>query len=353
MHALNLYLGALAAHDLSPSAGAVLAKARECAQTMDALFRALLDMSRLDASVVPAHREDFPIANVLDLLRLEFEPQAHAKGLQLRVVPSSAVVHTDPALTARILANLVSNAVRYTRTGRIVVGCRRTAGGVRIEVHDTGPGIPPEQQEVVFEEFYQVDNPGRDRSQGLGLGLAIVKRLALLLEAPLTLRSTPGRGSCFAIDLPAAKAVASADVAALPPPGAQVDLAGALVFVIDDEATILHATGTLLRRWGCEVAVAESGAEALRLASEATRVPDAILCDYRLARHETGVEVIATLRSEFNADIPALLVTGDTAPAQIQRVQASGLPVLHKPLQEHEVRAALGALVAAGRARKP
>lgn len=353
MHALNLYLGALAAYDLPEPARPVLANVRHCAQTMDEMFRALLDISRLDASVVETSIEVFAIASLLDRIRMEFAPQAQAKGLVLRVAPCSAFVRSDPALLGRVLSNLVSNAVRYTVRGKILIGCRRTPQGLRLAIYDTGPGIASDQQRAVFEEFYQVDNPGRDRAQGLGLGLAIVQRLANLLDARLTLRSEAGRGSCFAIELPVAHdGGAAPGHRLLAPAAAGVDLTGALVVVVEDEQTILDATRALLEQWGCTVIAAVSGADAIAQASTGARVPDAIVCDYRLRGDEIGIDVIAQLRGEFNCDIPALLITGDTAPDRIQAIQASGLPVLHKPLQENVLRKALSQLLDTNSLRK-
>ena len=349
MHALNLYLGALAGHDLPQAARPVLANVRHCAQTMDEMFRALLDISRLDASVVQASSEVFPITALLDRIRMEFEPQAQAKGLQLRVVPSAALVRSDPALLGRILSNLVSNAVRYTVRGKILVGCRRVQDRLRLAVHDTGPGIARSQQRVVFEEFYQVDNPARDRAQGLGLGLAIVKRLAHLLDLRLALQSEPGRGSCFAIHIPVVTEGGAARGETPARQAAGSDLRGALIVVVDDEQPILDAMQMLLEQWGCVVIAATSREQALARACAGDRVPDAIACDYRLRAETDGIDVITALRGEFNLDIPAVLITGDTAPQQIRQIEASGLRVLHKPLQEHELRQALSELLAGAR----
>lgn len=346
IHAMNLYLGAFAQVQLARPAAVLLAKVRQCALMMDEMFRTLLDVSKLDAGAVKPQISVFPLAPMLGRTRLEFEPQARAKGLELRVLPSSAFAKSDPVLVERILRNLVSNAVRYTESGSVVVGCRRHQGALRISVYDTGVGIDPAEQLLVFEEFYQVGNPERDRSKGLGLGLAIVERLARLIGSTVTLRSRPGHGSLFAFDLQRAEPV-ELPALRLPREGTTTrDLTGTLVVLVDDEELILDAAQTLLKQWNCTVIAATSGRDALRQLAASTRPPDVLICDYRLRDGENGVSVAAALRNEFNADIPALLITGDTDPEQIRRISASGLAVLHKPLREDELNDAICALCA-------
>lgn len=345
MHALNLYLGALASFELPPAALPVLSSAAQCARTMDEMFRALLDISRLDANTMQVQRCRFPVALVLEKIETEFSQQAAEKGLLLRVARSGAIVESDLELVERILRNLVSNAVRYTPHGRILVGCRRAGDKLRVCVLDTGVGIAPQEQEAVFEEFYQVDNPARDRAQGLGLGLALVRRLASLLAAPLTLRSRPGTGSQFSLELPLVAAAAQL----APTPAHQHGMpqgTGSLVAVIDDEEVVRDATTLLLTRAGYRVVSAASGAEILAALAASDSVPAAIICDYRLRHNETGSAVVQALREEFNSDIPALLITGDTSPERIQALLASGLPLLHKPLQNVVLLEALATLLA-------
>jgi signal transduction histidine kinase len=342
MHALNLYLGALDHFDLPDVARPAMASARECAQTMDEMFRALLDISKLDASSMQANISTFAIGPLLEKIKNGFVQQARAKGLELRVAPCSAFVSSDPELLERMLANLVSNAVRYTEHGQVLLGCRRTALGLRVGVYDTGPGIAADQQRAVFEEFYQVGNPERDRSQGLGLGLAIVQRLGVLLNAPVALSSQIGKGSVFSIEVPRAEPHTTEPLAAVYAlRGQHASLHGALIAVIDDEPQILDATSLVLRQWGCTVITASSGAEAVERLSLSDRAPDVIVCDHRLRGTETGVDVIAALRVEFNLEIPALLITGDTSPQRIQSMAVTGISVLNKPLQDHVLKDAL------------
>lgn len=345
MHALNLYLGAMSNIRLSAEAKPLLNNASQCAAAMDDMFGALLDVSSLDAGAVKPELSVFPIASVLDRVRLAFTPAAHDKGLQLDVRTSAAFVHSDAALVERILGNLVSNAVRYTAKGRILIGCRSRGQRLVLEVYDTGPGISADKQALIFEEFYQVSNAERDRSQGLGLGLAIVERLARLLSTPVSLRSVPGKGSVFRFDLPRADAAwgraetkASAAMPAQP-------LRDTFIVVVDDEKFVLDATRAVLELHGSFVVTAGSGAEAILQLGHSKRVPDALICDYRLRAGETGAEVAERIREEFNTDIPAILITGDTAPERILELQATGLPILHKPIHEKDLLAALSQLL--------
>lgn len=343
MHALNLYHGAMENVELSAQAQTLLSYARQCAVAMDDMFSVLLDMSRLDAGAVTPNLGIFAVNQLLERIRVEFEPPAREKGLDLRVIPSKRFIRTDPALAERIVRNLVSNAVRYTHRGKVLVGCRKCGQVLRLLVLDTGVGIPQDKQQAVFEEYFQLSNPERDRTKGLGLGLAIVNRVSNLLGAPIQLQSEPGRGSMFSVDF-------ECDDNFAPEPEAQDtqaagvdDLAGRLIVVIDDEAAIRAAVSTLLSQWGCRVVAAATGDDAvLQLAAYPTP-PDVIVCDYRLRGTENGLDAIEKVRMEFCVDVPALLVTGDTAPDRILEIREGGFPVLHKPLQPDELRAAVAA----------
>jgi CheY-like chemotaxis protein len=346
IHALNLYLGAFAQIQLPRQAGSLLAKVRQCAHIMDEMFRTLLDVSKLDAGAVKPQVCTFALAPMLARVRLEFEPQAREKGVRLRVLSHSAWVKSDPALVERILRNLVSNAIRYTERGGVLVGCRPHGAAIRLCVYDSGVGIESGEQSLIFEEFYQVGNRERDRSKGLGLGLAIVQRLARLLDAPVTLISQKGHGSLFAFELHRGVPVELPMVRVNRQGSRRQDLSGTLVVVVDDEELILDAAQTLLGQWNCTVIAATSGADALRQLADCTRPPDVLICDYRLRDDENGIGVVEALRNEFNADIPAVLITGDTDPNQIRTINASGLAALHKPLREDELHEAICALCA-------
>jgi CheY-like chemotaxis protein len=312
---------------------------------LDYLFTSLLDISRFDANVIKVRQQVFPIGWLIERVCHDQRIEAQAKGLRLVMHPSSLVVRTDPVLMERILRNLVSNAVRYTVSGRVVVGCRR-GQPASVQVWDTGLGIPLEEQHRIFEEFYQLDNPERDRNKGLGLGLAIVRRSAELLGCQLTLHSKAGAGSVFMIAIPAASEAPTEildERAGLPAPAV-----GGLILVIDDEAAVQAAMSSLLSRWGYEVIAAGSGDELLRKTAASSVRPSLIICDYRLRGEENGIAVVRRLRSEYNDDIPALLITGDTAPDRLKDAQASGLPLLHKPVTGTRLQAALAKLLSDG-----
>jgi len=334
MHALNIYLGALQNVEVSNAARNLLGKVRQCASIMDDMFLALLDLSRLDAGVVRPNVERFPIATVLKTLAVEFVPQAEAKGLTLDCVPSDAWVESDAGLVQQILGNLIANAVRYTEKGRIRIHCHAADGRLLVAVQDSGIGISAHQQKTIFEEYSQLGNSSHDRTKGIGLGLAIVKRLSTLLGAPVTLVSEVGQGSTFTLDLPQAEGGRAAqDVVEIDGKTHGNALEGRLIVVVDDEQSILDSMCILLEQWGCRVVAAHSGAEArAALAAMGSDGPDMIISDYRLQTGESGVDFVTGLRDEFNRGIPALVVTGDTAPDLIRDTLSSGLPVMYKPV---------------------
>jgi signal transduction histidine kinase len=335
VHALSLFVGALRGHRLDPEPAGLVDRIENSVSAMDGLFSALLDISRLDAGVVAPEMKIFPISDLLQVLERDYTPEAESKGLTLRIRGCNSWVRSDPVLLERILRNLLSNAVRYTDRGGVLLGCRQR-DGLRIEIWDTGRGIEESQVPRVFEEFFQIDNPERDRTKGLGLGLAIVRRLADLLGHKLAFASVPGRGSMFGIDVPLAEP-ARADLPSVAPGGAR----HGTILVVDDEMAIQEGMRSLLTAWGHAVLCAGSGDEGLaRLAACGAR-PDLIICDYRLRGEETGATVIGRLRAEYGEDIPGVLITGDTAPNRLEEATASGLLLLHKPVSNSRLRAAV------------
>ena len=242
--------------------------------------------------------------------------------------------------------NLLSNAIRYTAAGRVVLGCRRVAEGrLAIEVWDTGRGIPPDKLREVFREFIQLDNPERDREKGRGLGLAIVERLSELMGHPVDVRSTLGRGSVFRVRVPLGEVEDAAGMESAEDAPGIASFDGRFAVIVDDDRKVLQAMEQMLTGWGFEVAAADSGAMVLAKLGSAQRRPDLLLCDYRLRNGESGIEVIRAIRDEFNAEIPAALITGDTGPERLKEARASGLPLLHKPLKASRMRALAGQLL--------
>jgi CheY-like chemotaxis protein len=257
------------------------------------------------------------------------------------LVPRSAWVRSDLILLERIILNLVSNAVRYTASGSVVVGCRRRGDTVHIEVWDSGPGIPEDQRRNIFGEFYRL--AGGNTHGGLGLGLAIVDRLCNLLGHPIQLVSTVDKGSRFSVTVP----VVTARAQFAEPQRAQIAIdahRGKLVIVIDDDALVLDSMSGLLRNWGCRVVAAATPDEALADLGPEER-PDLIICDYRLANGQSGIAAIVDLRNAYGAPVPAFLMSGDTAPERLREARESGHHLLHKPLRAMALRAMINRLL--------
>jgi signal transduction histidine kinase len=343
VHALGMFVGALRAREMDAEARKIVDHIADSIDVMDDLFTALLDVSRLDAGVVQPQLQTFPIQVLLERIYREFRASAAQKGLRLALHPCSLFVYTDPVLLERIIRNLVANAVRYSDSGRVVVGCRRHGGQLSIQVWDTGRGIAREQQEQIFHEFYQIGNHERDSSKGMGLGLAIVKRLTVLLETPLALKSEIGKGSMFAVEVACADPAPSAP---MPELESRPDLfVQELVLVVDDEIAIQQAMRSLLTSWGLSVSATGSGREMLDAVASCKTRPSLILCDYRLRDEENGITVIERLRAEFNEDIPGVLISGDTAPDRLKEAEESGFVLLHKPVPHGKLRATLTSLL--------
>jgi signal transduction histidine kinase/DNA-binding NarL/FixJ family response regulator len=342
LHALNLFVAQLRTEKDPAEKSRVIGRIDAAVAAMNELFNELLDMSRLDAGVLVPSISEFPVDQLLKRIEMTFTAAAREKDLRLRVVASGAWVRSDFILLERILLNLVSNAVRYTQAGGIVVGCRRRAGMLQIEVWDSGIGIPEDQQRNIFGEFHQLSTAKQDRRGGLGLGLAIVDRLCRLLDCPIKVTSRLDRGSRFAISVPLTSPLELTEH----PPQAAVDQAiGKSVVVIDDDALVLDGMRGVLKSWGCSVVTATSEALALAVLSKGERPPDIIISDYRLSDGKTGFDAIERIRRAFGTRIPAFLISGDTAPERLREARASGYYLLHKPVLPITLRAVVSQLL--------
>jgi signal transduction histidine kinase/CheY-like chemotaxis protein len=344
LHALGLFVAELRARLDAPDRKQIIERIESALGAMNELFGALLDISKLDAGVVAPDPLDFPLEQLFKRIETTFAAAASERGLRFRMVSTKAWVRSDFILLERIVLNLVANAVRYTRKGGVVVGCRRRGRQLRIDVCDSGIGIPEDEQRNVFGEFYRLADPERDRAGGIGLGLAVVDRLCRLLDHPVALRSRPGKGSCFSVSVPI---VAVPSEAPKRPPllDGIGDTSGKLIVVIDDDALVLEGMSRLLRTWGCQVVAAASDKSALARLADYDRPPDLIISDYRLPDGVSGFHVIAQLRSALHAAIPAFLITGDTAPERLREADASGFHLLHKPVSPMALRAMLNQLL--------
>lgn len=341
MHALGLFVAQLRSHITSSDGSRLVNHIDDAMTGLNELFNALLDITKLDAGAVTPTIGEFPIAELLGRIGSTFVPVAQEKGLSYRSVPSSAWVRSDRVLLERIVLNLVSNAVRYTVAGGIVVGCRHHDDHAHIEVWDSGPGIPPEQQRKIFEEFYRLPDVAKANQAGLGLGLAIVHRFCTLLDHPIRLTSTLGKGSRFSVTVPKVAARPRAQATAHPRHQATIDVAkDKLVVVIDDDAQALEGMAGLLRNWSCHVIAAASPEAVLTAVSHigAGARPDLVITDYHLGNGQSGITAIAKLRKAYGL-IPAFLMTADSAPERRREVQESGFHLLRKPVQPMTLRA--------------
>jgi two-component system, sensor histidine kinase len=333
LHALGMFCAALEQHLRHTPERPLVRNMMSAIEALEGSFGAMLDISRLDAGVVQAAPQTFPIRDIFRRLYQQFGGDAETRGLALRFRATRRIVRSDPLLLERVLANLVQNALRYTRQGGVLVAARRHPRGVALEVWDTGVGIPEDKREMIFREFYQIDNPERDRGRGLGMGLAIVQRLCNLLGHLLEVRSAIGRGSVFRVVVPAGDAAAvdipTIEAATLPPR----KLGVVTVLLIDDELVIREATRELLRPLHVDVLTAGTIAEAVELAREVPDRIDMILSDWRLRGQENGVEAVRAVRAVAGETTPAVLITGDTSAELLKLAHESGLVILHKPLQ--------------------
>ncbi|MGD0722560.1 MAG: NahK/ErcS family hybrid sensor histidine kinase/response regulator [Roseiarcus sp.] len=344
LNAARLYSSALNEAAGAGAADEHAALARNVDASLEAveeILSALLDISRLDAGATRPEISDAPIGEILGQLEIEFAPMARAKGLALIFVRSSLGVRTDRRLLRRLLRNLVANAIKYTPSGRVLVGCRRRGDALRIEVWDTGIGIPRAEQKAVFEEFQRLDQGAR-AAPGLGLGLSIVQRLARVLDHEIALRSKSGAGSVFAVTAPLGARGGAPMTAAVADERLRAGepLNGLVVLAIDNEPRVVEGMRALLGKWGCRVVAAAGAANAADAMRALGAAPDVIIADYHLDDGD-GVAAIGAMRAAFGAEIPAILATADRSAEVREAAQRAEASILHKPLRPAQLRALL------------
>ena len=358
--ALMLLSGLLLKEPIPDEARRIASQLRDTAISLGGLLDCLLDISKLEAGLVSPEVGIVNVGAIMERLHGEFATVAGSSGLKLRTVPARLTLRTDGGLLERVLRNLLTNAIRYTRRGRVLFGVRRRGSTLRIEVWDTGIGIAENQIDRIFQDFYQVGNAARDRREGLGMGLSIAKRLIHMLGGTIDVTSRLGQGSCFAVTLPmsvvadarpgfgATAGEGMADYA----DGAGADGAGAEVLLVEDDAVIRMALSLMLEGWGYRVTDAGSVSEALELL-DGDLMPDLVLTDYRLPDGDTGLMLMDTLRRRIGRDLPGVLLTGDTSSDRLREAAGAQCALLHKPIQPHDLRRIVHASLRSGQADAP
>jgi two-component system, sensor histidine kinase len=346
LNAARLFVASLAEINLEASVRRLVSGAESALRSVEDLLEALLEISKLDAGAVQADIRDFPLDDLLSSMRAEFTPIAAERGLSLVILNSGAIVKSDVRLLRRILQNLIGNAVKYTKSGRIEVSSQVEDGRLRVRVSDTGPGIPKEKHTEIFEEFRRLENHSSDAAhRGMGLGLAIVQRAARMLGHQLEVQSIVGQGSEFSIlapigeRRPAQPGVVAATLANRSP------LTGARILVIDNEQAILDGMQALLAAWGCQVSTALSEDAAIDIVRRQAERPDVLVADYHLSQGKTGVQSVDKVRGVCGHAIPALVITANRT-AEVSDILANlGYPVLAKPVKPAQLRAVLTQLL--------
>ena len=325
----------------------------ETVSTMSSLLDKLLDINQLEAGIVRPVIIDFPIKRLLEEMKTEFTYHTATQGLDWRVVPSSLTVRSDPRLLEQIIRNLLSNAVKYTTKGKLLLGCRQRGDNLRIDVWDTGPGIPELELQAIFEEFHQLDNPARERSRGLGLGLSIVQRLADLLGHKIDVRSRLGVGSVFTIEVPLGRA----HVADVPVPSRNEKQLStpsrATILIVEDDPAVLEMLQLLFDDEGHRTLVAADGHKALELGVQGSIMPDLIVADFNLPKGLNGLEIIARLQKQAQRAIPAIILTGDISTDSLREIAGYGCVHLNKPVKAKELTNLAQRLLADARSAAP
>jgi signal transduction histidine kinase/CheY-like chemotaxis protein len=346
LNAMQMYIAALQSKVKDKEILRIIEDINSVSISTARLLNALLDVSELEVGAIKPRKEVFSVNNILISIFQSFLPLAKDKELDFRVVPSSLYVESDPALLERILGNFMSNAIRYTDKGSVLIGCRKRGDKVSIEVWDTGCGISDDQMSLIYEDFYQVENKERDRGKGLGLGLALAKRLADSLKHTIDSKSRLGSGSYFSVnvDLAENKAEINTDEILMN----IMNLSGINILLVEDDIDVLKATKQLLESWGCKVKTARNKDEVMNLIDEDPYTnPDIILADNRLPGDASGIDITYLIQEKLQTSIPCVIMTGDVERSHVQSIIDQGFPVLLKPIQPAKFRAMLSHLIQA------
>lgn len=335
LSAAKLFIASLSADDDNQQVADIARKAETALHSVEYIIEALLDMSRLDSHRANFDRRPVPLNTVLSALDNELSLKAEAKGLDFSVVGCSLVVDSDPGFLRRILQNLITNAVRYTDQGKVLVGVRRRGTNARIEVRDTGPGIGADQQKLIFEEFRQLDH-GRDDYRGLGLGLAIVERACRALGHPLDLWSEPGRGSCFAFEVPIVSEFIAAPKVAMKSAASTKSISGLIILQVVTDPHLSRALSMLIEGWGGIVLDVTTVDEAITLLKDVDLIPEALVLDGRLKDGQTGLDVYDFVR-QLHGPLPTRVITADRSEALLDRCEARQIKIIPKPIDPVEL----------------
>lgn len=346
LNAMQMYIAALQSKVKDKEILRIIEDINSVSISTARLLNALLDVSELEVGAIKPRHEIFSVNNILISIFQSFLPLAKDKELDFRIVPSSLYVRSDPALLERILGNFMSNAIRYTNKGSVLIGCRKRGDKVSIEVWDTGCGISDDQMSLIYEDFYQIENKERDRGKGLGLGLALAKRLADSLEHTIDSKSSLGSGSCFSVSVDLAENKADKNQSEIFLN--IMNLSGINILLVEDDIDVLKATKQLLESWGCKVKTARNKDEVMNLIKENPyNNPDIILADNRLPGDSSGIDITYLIQEKLQASIPCVIMTGDVERNHVQSIIDQGFPVLLKPIQPAKFRAMLSHLIQA------
>ena len=346
LNAMQMYIAALQSKVKDKEILRIIEDINSVSISTARLLNALLDVSELEVGAIKPRHEIFSVNNILISIFQSFLPLAKDKELDFRIVPSSLYVRSDPALLERILGNFMSNAIRYTNKGSVLIGCRKRGDKVSIEVWDTGCGISDDQMSLIYEDFYQIENKERDRGKGLGLGLALAKRLADSLEHTIDSKSSLGSGSCFSVSVDLAENKADKNQSEIFMN--IMNLSGINILLVEDDIDVLKATKQLLESWGCKVKTARNKDEVMNLIKENPyNNPDIILADNRLPGDLSGIDITYLIQEKLQASIPCVIMTGDVERNHVQSIIDQGFPVLLKPIQPAKFRAMLSHLIQA------